>query len=81
MTTQISSPPTPAGRQRLRPSCGSRQIDLFGDTAAELPMKIPAWRELPEETRSILTSLLVRLILEHAQASSAVSHTEISHDL
>jgi len=81
MTTQSSSPPGPAGGRRFRPSYGPRQIDLFGETSAELPMKIPVWRELPEETRSTLTSLLVRLILEHAQASSAVSHTEISHDL
>jgi hypothetical protein len=44
-------------------------------------VKTPAWRELPEETRSALTSLLARLFLEHAQASRAVAQTEASHDL
>ena len=31
---------------------------------------MPAWRDLPEETRGTLTDLMARLILEHAQISS-----------
>ena len=83
MTQWISSQPsaTPAGGRRFRPSGGPQQIDLFGDASSISPLKTPAWRELPEETRSTLTSLLARLFLEHAQASRAVSQTEVSHDL
>ena len=83
MTQRISSQPsaTPAAGRRFRPSGGPQQIDLFGDGSPISPVKTPAWRELPEETRSTLTSLLARLILEHAQASSAVSQTEVSYDL
>jgi hypothetical protein len=44
-------------------------------------MEAPAWRELPEETRGALTSLMARLILAHAQANGAVRRTEASHDL
>ena len=36
---------------------------------------------LPEETRGALTSLMVRLILEHAQANGAVWRTEAGDDL
>ena len=41
----------------------------------------PAWRGLPEETRGALTSLMARLILEHAQANGAVWRTEAGDDL
>ena len=83
MTRRISSQPsaTPAAGRRFRPSGGPQQIDLFGNASSISPMKTPAWQELPEETRSALTSLLARLLLEHAQASRAVSQTEASHDL
>lgn len=40
----------------------------------------PAWRDLPEEARGVLTVLMARLILEHAQISSEVSLTEAGHN-
>jgi hypothetical protein len=46
-----------------------------------LPIQTPVWQELPNEIRTSLTSLLTRLLLDHAQASGAVSPTEINHDL
>jgi hypothetical protein len=42
---------------------------------------MPAWRELPEETRGALTSLMARLILEHAQANGAAGRAEAGDDL
>jgi hypothetical protein len=44
------------------------------------PAKTPAWRDLPEETRGMLTGLMARLILEHAQISSPALRTEAGHD-
>lgn len=40
----------------------------------------PAWRDLPEEARDMLTALMARLILEHARISNAASRTEAGHD-
>jgi hypothetical protein len=83
MTKRILSrpSPTPAQNRRCRPSGDLQQIDLFGDVSPISPMQTPAWQELPKEIRTSLTSLLARLLLDHAQASSAVSPTEINYDL
>ena len=55
----------------------SRQIELFDGVT---PTQMPAWRDLPEETRDTLTGLMARLILEHAQISSPALRTEAGHD-
>jgi len=80
MTTWRSEQPPapPAERRRARRNGSPRQIDLF---AGASPTEAPAWRELPEETRGALTSLMARLILEHAQANGAVWRTEAGDDL
>jgi hypothetical protein len=80
MTTWRSGQPpaTPAARRRSRKSGSPRQIDLFDGAS---PAEVPGWRELPEETRGALTSLMARLILEHAQANGAVWRTEAGDDL
>ena len=67
----------PAERRRRQQSDRSQQIDLFDGVT---PMQTPAWRDLPEETRGTLTSLMARLILEHAQIGSPVLRTEADHD-
>jgi hypothetical protein len=55
-------------------------MDLFGDEPHGAQTNMPAWRELPRETRTTLTSLMTQLILEHGQASRTSSATEASHD-
>ena len=57
-----------------------QQMDLFGDEPHGAQTNMPAWRELPRETRTTLTSLMTQLILEHGQASRTSSATEASHD-
>ena len=64
-------------RQRLQQSDRSQQIDLFDGVT---PTETPEWRDLPEETRSTLTGLMARLILEQAQISSPALRTEAGHD-
>ena len=75
--SQVQSRAMPAERRRLQQSDRSRQIDLFDRVT---PTQTLAWRDLPEETRRTLTSLMARLILEHAQISSPASRTEAGHD-
>jgi hypothetical protein len=57
------------------------QLDLFPDNYLPMTAKIPAWLELPAETRLALTNLMTKLILEHADKSGVESKTEVSHDL
>jgi hypothetical protein len=77
MTMQSHPPVTLRDRGRLQQSDRSRQIELFdGVTSTQMP----AWRDLPEETRDTLTGLMARLILEHAQISSHTLRTEAGHD-
>jgi hypothetical protein len=46
-----------------------RQFDLFGPPGlARHAQREPTWRLLPDETRRVVTSLMVRLILEHGCA-------------
>ena len=77
MTMQSHPPVTLRDRGRLQQSDRSRQIELFDGVT---PTQMPAWRDLPEETRDTLTGLMVRLILEHAQISSPALRTEAGHD-
>jgi hypothetical protein len=59
----------------------SQQIDLFGDERRSALVTAPTWRELPVETRTALTNLMARLILEYVQGSRTGSATEAGHDL
>ena len=54
-----------------------RQKDLFESLSAESNDGAPGWRDLPDEARNALVSLMAHLMLEHAR-KAAVS--EISHD-
>lgn len=72
-----AAPAIPAERRRIQQSDRSRQIDLFADVT---PTQMQAWRDLPEQARGTLTVLMARLILEHAQISSAASRSEAGHD-
>ena len=73
----VHRPVTSTERRRLQQSDCSQQIDLFDGAT---PTQTPAWRDLPEETRSTLTGLLARLILEHARIGTPAVRTEDSHD-
>ena len=55
-----------------------QQIDLF---AKDLPASggMPAWSGLPKETQAALTSLMIRLILDHADKSQ-IAATGDGHD-
>ena len=77
MRRPVQPPAIPAEQRRPQQSDRSQQIDLF---AGVTPTQMPAWRDLPEEARGTLTALMARLILEHAQISSAASRTEAGHD-
>ena len=76
MRSPVQPPAMLAERRRLQQSDRSQQIDLFN----VMPTQTPAWRDLPEETRGMLTGLMARLILEHAQISSPALRTEAGHD-
>jgi hypothetical protein len=48
---------------------------------AEEDRRLPAWSGLPRETQAALTSLITRLILEHADKTRIGPVTEVGHDL
>ena len=80
MPTGRASPlPTPPGaRQRPATTARPRQIDLF---AQDTGKTAPTWRELPEEARVRLTTLMARLILDHARLDGAAPSKEVNDDL
>ncbi len=59
----------------------TQQTDLFGNERPSAPVDTPAWQDLPVATRAALTSLMARLILEHAEARQAALMAEAGHDL
>jgi hypothetical protein len=56
-----------------------QQIDLFAGSAPAAS-GIPVWSGLPRETQAALTTLMTRLILDHAANRRIVSQ-EDGHDL
>ena len=71
-------------RQRTRPE-GRRdptqQTELFGNERPGARVGTPAWHDLPAATQIALTSLIARLIVEHAEARRAGPEAQVSHDL
>lgn len=59
----------------------AQQIELFGDEQTGALVATPAWRDLPAATQAVLTSLMARLILEHAETRRDGSRAETGHDL
>ena len=57
------------------------QIDLFGSGLSNDATGAPAWPELPAEARAALTSLMTRLILDHAATIATSRAKEADHDL
>ena len=64
--------------RRPRPQ---HQIDLFGSGLSNDASGAPAWPELPAEARAALTSLMTRLILDHAATTATPRAKEAAHDL
>jgi hypothetical protein len=56
------------------------QFDLFAAPSGEA-VPTPAWGALPEETRSALISLMVQLILDHADDAHGPQPEEARHDI
>jgi len=56
------------------------QFDLFSNLHDAEITPMPQWQTLPVETRRTLTSLMVRLILEHADGERAPEWEEMRHD-
>ena len=52
--------------QRHRHLYEARQFDLFGLPHAQRLATMPSWQQLPETARTTATSLMVRLLVEHA---------------
>ena len=65
-----------AGRRRLE-----QQIELFGDERAGALVNTPTWQDLPAATQAVLTRLMARLILNHAETHKASLMTEAGRDL
>jgi hypothetical protein len=55
---------------------GPPQMDLFGSSAPDRVGGAPAWCELPREVQATLVSLMMQLILEHAQSRAAAAFDE-----
>ena len=64
--------------RRSRPQ---QQMDLFGSGLPNDAIGAPAWPELPAEARAALTSLMTRLILDHAATTATPRAKEADHDL
>jgi delta 1-pyrroline-5-carboxylate dehydrogenase len=56
-------------------------MDLFRVATEDSADGAPAWQELPSEARSMLTSLIAQLILDHAGKTLAAPAREAGHDL
>jgi hypothetical protein len=59
----------------------TQQTELFGNERHSALVDTPAWQDLPTATQAVLTSLMARLILEHAEARRAGPTAEAGHDL
>jgi len=72
----------PGSRYRhSRRSRPQHQPDLFGGGPSNGAIGAPAWPELPAEARVALTSLMTRLILDHAATAATPRAKEADHDL
>ena len=71
-------------KRQTRGTAGRRpeqQIELFGDEQPGALVDTPRWQDLPTATQTVLTRLMARLILDHAETRKASLMTEAGHDL
>jgi hypothetical protein len=57
------------------------QLDLFSTPSASGTAQTPRWQSLPPSTRQALTSLIVRLLLEHIDDAPTAGRQEVHDDL
>ncbi|MDP2621435.1 MAG: hypothetical protein Q8P46_14900 [Hyphomicrobiales bacterium] len=57
------------------------QFDLFSNPHDAEAAQTPQWQALPVETRQVLTKLMVRLILDHADGDRTPERKEMRHDV
>ena len=69
------------GHRHNRRSRPPHQMDLFRSGLSNDATGAPAWPELPAEARAALTSLMTRLILDHAATTATPRAKEVDHDL
>ena len=55
--------------------------ELFGDERPGALVGTPAWRDLPAATQAVLTNLMARLIVDHAETRRADPVAGAVHDL
>ena len=58
-----------------------KQLDLFGLPGAKYPTPEFEWQQLPEETRQMVTGLMVRLLVDHQRRDRGPSSTERRGDV
>ena len=64
-------------RERRARARAEQQLDLFvGDPRVSM-VGVPAWMNLPEQTRSELTTLMAQLMLQHVAKSQADPAKEV----
>jgi hypothetical protein len=73
LTTRIGEPAMSRKSMTL-------QLDLFSCPRGCGVTQTPPWQSLPAETRQVLTSLIVRLFLNHADGGSAATRKEMHDD-
>ncbi len=56
-----------------------QQLELFDPLCDAGSLPTPHWRSLPDETQAMLTGLMVRLILDHADGTGS-KRKEAGHD-
>lgn len=59
----------------------TRQFDLFTTKISGSVTQTPEWRTLPQPTRQALTTLLTRLICDHAAGDHHPKPREARHDV
>ena len=71
----------PGGYRHNRQPRSRQQMALFGSDLSNGAIGAPAWPELPVEARAALTSLMTRLMLDHAATTATPRAKEADHDL
>jgi hypothetical protein len=79
--TMAGRPPAQRSRNMRDWRRKASQMDLFASAQSSGVIGAPAWPELPAEVQGTLTSLMARLILEHADKSKTAVMSEAGHDL